>query len=125
MCGGNCRNSNSTMDPPVDGTPFRPKEAQLGPSEESMVTTMMKLQEQLDRLQVKITEKGDDVASKKTGSDRIRIRIRNTGWHYGCWCDCISRTCATISIFSAKMALLTMKSVSFLASLLLTVLRVF
>ena len=63
MCGGNCRNSNSTMDPPVDGTPFRPKEAQLWPSEEGMVTTMMKLQEQLDRLQVKMTEKGDDVAS--------------------------------------------------------------
>ena len=54
---------NSAMDPMVGDTPFRPNEAQVGPSEEGVVATMKKLQEQLDRLQGKITEKGSDVAS--------------------------------------------------------------
>ena len=47
----------------VGDTPFRPKEAQVGPSEEGVVAAMKKLQEQLDRLQGKITEKGSDVVS--------------------------------------------------------------
>ena len=51
------------MEVSVDVAPFRPKEAQPGSNDEVMVTTIIKLQEQLDKLQVKMTEKCADVFS--------------------------------------------------------------
>ena len=45
------------MEGPVNGASFRPKEAQPGPSDEAMVTTMMKLREQLYKLPAKMYKK--------------------------------------------------------------------
>ena len=48
------------MDPRVVDTPFRPNEAQSGPSEEGVVATMKKLQEQLYKLLAKMYNKCAD-----------------------------------------------------------------
>ena len=48
------------MERPGNGASFRPKEAQPGPSDEGMVTTMMKLREQLYKLLAKMYNKCSD-----------------------------------------------------------------